>query len=167
MRTSAHRADVLHAADVLDAWDRTAAVDSRGGVLFKRWIGAYQRVVGRNGLYREPWTPERPLATPAGLGSPDAAITALTEVVMGMRAEGLALDTRWGDVHRVIRGHVDEPVAATTIRHAVALLEVDPVAQTITVGNPLYGRQVKAFDELDGYWLGEAVLVQREADESR
>ena len=55
--------------------------------------------------------------------------------------------------------HVDEPVGPRTIRHAVALLEVDPEAETVTIGNPLEGRQVKSFDELDGYWIGEAVLV--------
>ena len=56
--------------------------------------------------------------------------------------------------------HVNEPVAATTIRHAVALLSVDGAARTVVVGNPLYGRQVKRFDELEGYWLGEAIFVR-------
>jgi acyl-homoserine-lactone acylase len=51
------------------------------------------------------------MATPAGLGSPESAVAALTEVVTGMRAEGLALDAPWGEVHRVIQGSVDEPVA--------------------------------------------------------
>jgi hypothetical protein len=55
--------------------------------------------------------------------------------------------------------HVDEPVLATTIRHAVALLAVDTAARTITVGNPLRGRKVKRFAELRGYWLGEAVVL--------
>jgi hypothetical protein len=55
--------------------------------------------------------------------------------------------------------HVDEPVLATTIRHAVALLAVDTAAHTITVGNPLHGRQVKRFDEMKDYWLGEAVVL--------
>lgn len=56
--------------------------------------------------------------------------------------------------------HVDEPVGPRTIRHAVALLEVDREAGTVTLGNPLEGRQVKAFSELDGYWIGEAVFVE-------
>ncbi len=57
--------------------------------------------------------------------------------------------------------HVDEPAGGTTIRHAIALLHVDPVAETVVVGNPLHGRQIKRFDEMEGYWLGEAVLVDR------
>lgn len=55
--------------------------------------------------------------------------------------------------------HVNEPVGPRTIRHAVALLEVDREAATVTLGNPLEGRRVMAFGELDGYWIGEAVLV--------
>lgn len=55
--------------------------------------------------------------------------------------------------------HVDEPVASTTIRHAVALLSVDGPGRTIIIGNPLHGRQVVSFDSLRGYWLGEAVFV--------
>lgn len=56
--------------------------------------------------------------------------------------------------------HVDEPVASgVTIRHAVALLEVNHESRTVLVGNPLHGRQVKRFGELEGYWTGEAVFV--------
>jgi hypothetical protein len=56
--------------------------------------------------------------------------------------------------------HVDEPQpGGRTIRHAVALLEIHPNARMMTLGNPLYGRQMKSFDDLDGYWLGEAVFA--------
>ena len=55
--------------------------------------------------------------------------------------------------------HVNEPVLAKTIRHSVALLAVDTAARTITVGNPLRGRQVKRFADLGGYWFGEAVVL--------
>jgi hypothetical protein len=55
--------------------------------------------------------------------------------------------------------HVDEPVATGTIRHAVALLSVDGESGTATLGNPLTGRQVMRLDQLEGYWIGEAVLV--------
>ena len=55
--------------------------------------------------------------------------------------------------------HVNEPILTTTVSHSVALLGVDTAAHTITVGNPLYGRQVKRFAELSGYWIGEAVVL--------
>jgi acyl-homoserine-lactone acylase len=109
-RTSAHRADVRAAVNVLEEWDRTAAAESRGGVLFKLWAQEY-RAAADTAFFREPWTPERPMATPVGIGSPEAAVEALTDVVSGMRAFDLPLDVAWGDVHRVVRGAVDEPVS--------------------------------------------------------
>jgi hypothetical protein len=57
--------------------------------------------------------------------------------------------------------HVDEPIGAATIRHAVALLAVDARARTVTIGNPLSGRQVLPWGALRGYWSGEAVFVTR------
>lgn len=55
--------------------------------------------------------------------------------------------------------HVMEPVEATKISHAIALLAIDPVRRTLLVGNPLYGRQVKTFAEMQDYWLKEAVFA--------
>jgi hypothetical protein len=55
--------------------------------------------------------------------------------------------------------HVMEPVGATDIAHAIALLAIDPAKQTLLVGNPIYGRQVKTFAEMQDYWLKEAVFV--------
>lgn len=57
--------------------------------------------------------------------------------------------------------HVNEPAGAGTIRHAVALLEIDAKAGTVVLGNPLQGRQVKRFSELKGYWFGDAIFVGR------
>lgn len=57
--------------------------------------------------------------------------------------------------------HVNEPIATgATIRHAVALLQVDGAARTVLLGNPLHGRQVKRFDELRTYWTGEAIYIE-------
>lgn len=55
--------------------------------------------------------------------------------------------------------HVIERVEGPRIQHAIALLDVDAVAETLTVANPLYGIQVKSFADMDDYWLREAVFV--------
>lgn len=72
---------------------------------------------------------------------------------------GLAVDDLIGfDAPALL--HVNEPVSTgATIKHTVALLSVDAVAGKIVVGNPLRGRQEIPFAGLDGYWLGEAVIV--------
>ena len=43
--------------------------------------------------------------------------------------------------------------------HAVALLKIDRERELIVIGNPLYGLQIKTFQEMQGYWYGEAILV--------
>ncbi|MGK7922049.1 MAG: cysteine peptidase family C39 domain-containing protein [Trichodesmium sp.] len=55
--------------------------------------------------------------------------------------------------------HVKEPVNGGYIPHAVVLLQVDEMSQTVTIGNPLYGQQVKTFDQMQEYWTGEAVVL--------
>ena len=61
--------------------------------------------------YRVEWDAEAPATTPVGIGKPGRALAALRLAMEDLAAEGIASDARWGDVHRVVRGRVDEPVA--------------------------------------------------------
>ncbi|GMV03760.1 MAG: 7-beta-(4-carbaxybutanamido)cephalosporanic acid acylase [Gemmatimonadota bacterium] len=96
---------------VLESWDRTAAAESRGGVLFQAWASQYNQVVDTARFYREAWTPERPMETPVGIGAPAEAVDAFVKAVAWMDERGWDYDVEWGDVFRVIRGDVDEPVS--------------------------------------------------------
>jgi len=99
------------ALTVLAAWDRTADAEGRGGVLFKRWAEAYFSNEDTTALWDQAWDPARPAETPFGLGSGANAVRALGRAVASLDRDGIALDARWGDVHRVVRGDVDEPVS--------------------------------------------------------
>jgi predicted double-glycine peptidase len=55
--------------------------------------------------------------------------------------------------------HVMEPVAGQRIQHAIALFEIDLSKGNLTVANPLYGKQIKTFEEMKDYWIGEAIFV--------
>ena len=99
------------AVQVLEAWDRTAAAESRGAILFARWAALYFGESAHAALWREEWDPARPVETPAGLGDAVAARRMLAGAVAAMEEEGLALDLAWGDLHRVVRGDVDAPVS--------------------------------------------------------
>ena len=112
--------DLLAAADdpgladavaVLGAWDRRAAAESRGAVLFERWAAGYFAAVADSLRWREPWDPAYPVTTPRGLGDERAAVEALGGAVASLREDEIALDVPWGDIHRVIRGDVDAPVS--------------------------------------------------------
>ena len=47
--------------------------------------------------------------------------------------------------------------------HAVALLSINAQKRLILIANPLYGLQIKTFDEFGEYWFGEAILVNSKA----
>jgi acyl-homoserine-lactone acylase len=111
VRASGPDDEVASAADVLERWDRTAAAQSRGGVLFEIWAVRYGQTIDTARFFREPWTPDRPMATPRGIGSPTEAAGAFAWAAERMRERGWAYDIPWGEVHRVIRGDVDEPVS--------------------------------------------------------
>ena len=49
----------------------------------------------------------------------------------------------------------------TRFSHAVAYLAIDPTKELILIGNPLYGMQIKTFDDLEEYWFGEVITVDR------
>lgn len=118
--------EVASALELLERWDNTVAADSRGGVLFEAWWRRYTALVrervgadapgGASGdelealLYREPWTPERPLETPRGLAHPTLAAEAFGRAVEETRRRYGSWDVAWGEVHRVRRGDVDVPV---------------------------------------------------------
>jgi acyl-homoserine-lactone acylase len=89
--------DARRAADVLEAWDRTADADSRGGVLFLAWLDRLQE---EGGGWATPWSPEAPVTTPDGLADPAAAMRLLGAVTREVEARWGAADVRWGDVHR-------------------------------------------------------------------
>lgn len=101
---------LLDAATVLELWDRTTDIHSRGGTLFAVWAEEYVRAVGMEDAFRVPWDPRLPLATPYGLGDPVAAVRALGAAVDTMVARRWPMDGTWGEIHRVVRGEVNEPV---------------------------------------------------------
>jgi acyl-homoserine-lactone acylase len=111
VRAADPEGEVAKAVGALDRWDRTAAADSRGGVLFETWADRYAETIDTARFYREPWTPERPMETPRGIGSPEEAAAAFVWAAERMRERGWAYDVPWGAVHRVIRGDVDVPVS--------------------------------------------------------
>ena len=109
IRSNSNDAEVLAAADLLHKWDNTVAADSRGSLLFEIWWRRYSQLA-RDSLYAEPWTPARLTSTPRGLGKPGAAAEAFVAAIGTMKQQYGSVDVAWGDVHRVRRGNVDEPV---------------------------------------------------------
>ena len=110
VRGAAPGAETLRALELIERWDNTTAHGSRGGVLFETWWRRYASQAG-GPLFREPWTPREPTTTPRGLAHPARAAEAFAWAVGETARRYGAWDVAWGDVHRVRRGGVDEPVA--------------------------------------------------------
>jgi len=100
--------ELAEAAKVLEAWDNRVARESRGAVLFMRWWEQYSR--GAKSLYKEPWSALAPMSTPRGLGDADRAVSELALAAAAIRKEYGTLSVPWGDIYRLRRGPVDEPV---------------------------------------------------------
>lgn len=93
------------AADVLDAWDRQANMDSRGAVLFAVWAEA----MDSDSLFAIPWNEGSPRTTPDGLANPANAVAALEAAASKVKAAYGTLDVPWGDVFRLHHGNLDLP----------------------------------------------------------
>jgi acyl-homoserine-lactone acylase len=92
---------------VLNKWDRSTNVDSRGAYLFYRWVHKMRSTVPD--MFDVPWTSGNALTTPDGLKDPRGAVKALEETVKEMKEEKVALDIPWGDVCRLQMDSIDLP----------------------------------------------------------
>lgn len=98
------------AADILAGWDRAFDVDSVGAVLWREFLGGFAAAELRNAgaLFAEPFDPDRPTLTPAGLASPppngsDPVVEKMRAALDALAAAGVAPDARLGDVQYVDR----------------------------------------------------------------
>jgi acyl-homoserine-lactone acylase len=105
---------------LLEDWDNTAAPESRGGVLFQEWWSHYTEALEADTdptredeeveLFAVPWSSAAPTETPRGLADPAMAARVFPGAIAATVERFGAVDIAWGDVHRVRRGDVDEPV---------------------------------------------------------
>jgi acyl-homoserine-lactone acylase len=103
--------EVAEALALLRVWDNTVAHDSRGGVLFEAWWNRYRDLVPGRDLHAVEWNELEPMTTPRGLAEPALAVEAFEAAVPATAARHGSWDVAWGEVHRVRRGDVDEPVS--------------------------------------------------------
>ncbi|HEX3158749.1 MAG TPA: penicillin acylase family protein [Gemmatimonadaceae bacterium] len=110
VRAAGPDSTVARAADLLARWDNTSGHQSRGGVLFEVWWRRYTEGENADSMFAHPWSAAEPVATPRGLKDAARAAQAFTWAVAETARRHGAFDVAWGDVHRVRRGGVDEPV---------------------------------------------------------
>jgi acyl-homoserine-lactone acylase len=100
------------AGDVLEAWDRKADAESRGGVLFRRWADAWtedHRLAEIPLLFQTRWDNQSPHRTPDGIADPMGAVRVLNTVAQELHETYGTLDISWGEVFRIQYGGRDLP----------------------------------------------------------
>lgn len=100
------------AAQVLEAWDRSADADSRGAILWTEFLRRFlQRRWPDGSPYDVPWMSTAPFSTPDGLADAEAAAQVLDSAAEAIEGQYGALDIAWGEVHRLRRDGVDLPAS--------------------------------------------------------
>ena len=110
VKASSPDAATASAAQMLAKWENAAAPTSRGAVLFESWWRLYTQGATADSMFAEPWTLEKPAATPRGLKDPARAARAFAQAVTDVTKQYGDPGIAWGDVHRVRMGKVDVPV---------------------------------------------------------
>jgi acyl-homoserine-lactone acylase len=90
------------ACNVLARWDLHENLDSRGAILFRRFIG---HAIAADDLWSTPFSVTDPVNTPNTLNAASASVgTALGDAIADLGTAGIPLDARVGDVQGVTRG---------------------------------------------------------------
>ncbi len=98
--------DVTEACQVLADWDGLYDVESSGAALFREFLGQFPE----DTIWAEPFDPQRPLETPAGLvaapadGGADPVLQALARATQMLTAAGIELSAPLGEVQVDGRG---------------------------------------------------------------
>jgi acyl-homoserine-lactone acylase len=117
----------IEAIGVLERWDNTTAVDSRGGTLFANWWDLYYD--SGAGKHATPWSAAEPTATPRGLADPARAVQLFAEAVEEVRRVHGRLDVPWGEAHRIRKER--STCRCSAVRH-IGLLACSIFAATPT-----------------------------------
>jgi acyl-homoserine-lactone acylase len=94
------RVDLADACDVLAAWDRRFDVDGRGAVLFREWVGHYDRddFLRAGDLFAVDFDPTNPIGTPHTLAPGPLALENLANAVRLLERRGIPLDVHLGAI---------------------------------------------------------------------
>lgn len=160
--------DVSAACRALEAWDGTFRRDSRGALLFARFVLRAETVPG--GPWRTPFDPADPLHTPRALAVDDPQVQrAFGEAAAELRAAGIALDAPLGAHQYVVRGGERIPLHGGP--HQAGVLNVvtprwDPAAGATEVTTGTSFLQVTEFPERGAPRASTLLTYAQSADPS-
>ncbi|MCC5951373.1 MAG: penicillin acylase family protein [Acidimicrobiia bacterium] len=119
--------DLSEACEVLDAWDGTYDLDSRGAVLWREFISGFDTsdLASPGELWATAFDPNDPVGTPGGLAPPldgnrTPVLDRLARAVTILEVAEIDLDAPLGDVQFALRGDTVVPIHGGDGRDGVA-----------------------------------------------
>lgn len=139
------RVDLGRACAVLGRWDRTDGLQSRGGLLFREFLGRLERIPA-TGLkladkyWRVPFDPADPINTPRGLIVSDETRAALARALKALEKIGIAPDAPLASVQFAERNGTRMPMAGNSYTYNMIIARPSPSGQGLTpvVGGDSY-----------------------------
>lgn len=110
VRATSPSEEIAAAVKLIESWNNTVAIESRGAVLFAEWWDLYKSELHSSEPFRHPWIPQDPMKTPRGISTLEAAAKAFVRAVAQTRERFGSWSVSWGEVHRVRHGKIDVPV---------------------------------------------------------
>jgi acyl-homoserine-lactone acylase len=153
------------AATVLEGWDGRYELGSTGAVLWRELMASFTvaQLVDGAPLWAEPFDPDDPLHTPAGLAAapehgPDPVVAAAEQALALLDRAGVAPDAPLGEVQWVTRGTTripmhggGEPDAVANIMTAAASLRATTSQPPVEQVSPFAERAVRTGLAAGGY----------------
>lgn len=107
MQGSTGPVDVSEGCAALAGWDEKVDVDSRGALLFVRFM---ERFDGGDDRFSHAFDVNSPIATPFGLNTASNVERALADAVSDLRSANIPLGASYGDYHYETRGEERIPI---------------------------------------------------------
>lgn len=133
--------ELTEACELLAGWDLRLDNDSVGAIVWREFLGDYENaeLVDAGPLFREPFDPADPVATPRTLREPhadpneDRILAALAGAVLRLQRAGLPLDAPLGETQYNLRADQVIPIHGGGAREGVTNLMLFDTLKT-TVG---------------------------------
>jgi acyl-homoserine-lactone acylase len=108
LKRSTEDSITMAAFEVLESWDKSLNAESRGAILFMKWI----EIFGENRFYtifETPWSFDNPNTTPDGIKDKTKALKALTDAANSLIGTYGTTDLSYGEVYRLKLGKFEYP----------------------------------------------------------
>lgn len=157
--------DLAAVAALLESWDRSFDLDSRGAVVWREFLGGFSKEELRHAgaLFANDFDPARPTTSPSGLAPRPAAgqdpvVSRMIGALKVLDSAGIAHDSRLGDVqyidrsgHRIPMHGANEVEGIINVVAPFGAFQRSDLEPAVAAGEPIAGRAESTGLRVGGY----------------